>query len=254
MSNLSTRTVGMVIGALVGLAAVSPLVAQGGGPPAGGPGAAATTVITKVEADFLASQLTIHGMSFGTSPAVSIGVEAGAMMPLTVLGPSTETLIVTDLPGGLGPGSYMLIVEAGSGATTTGILDITLGTQGPQGDPGLDGQDGQDGAPGAPGLDGQDGQDGAPGAPGPQGDPGAIDLGRIYFRTTFLDEEARCDSGDKVLGGGGKCPGPPASIRFLNMSIPFVDNAGLHGWRVVCETPGLSRRLALEVWAVCIRP
>ena len=47
MSNLSTTSVGLVIGTLVGLAAVSPLVAQGGGPPAGGPGAAAVLLVFK---------------------------------------------------------------------------------------------------------------------------------------------------------------------------------------------------------------
>ena len=131
------------------------------GPPVGGPGAGATTLITKAIPDFTnldAPTITIFGVNFGSAPVVSVGDDVGTMMTLTTTSVS-DTLIVADLPVAIVPGSYMLIVEAGTGATNTGILDITVGTAGPQGSPGVDGADG---APGAPGPQGPEGPAGTP--------------------------------------------------------------------------------------------
>ena len=181
--------------ALFLLASVASAQGQGGGPPAGGPGAGATTVITKAVADFsnpALPQITIHGLNFGTSPLVTIGEDAGAMTSLTVVPLSAETLIVVELPASFGPGSYMLVVEAASGSSATGIIDITLGTQGPQGVPGLDGQDGQDG---------QDGAQGPPGASpwGLNGNDAFYTLGEVGIGTSNPNHQleiVRTDAGN----------------------------------------------------------
>ena len=98
-------------------------------PPAGGPGAGATTVITKAVPDFsnlAMPQVIIHGDNFGTTPVVSLGDVLGNFMLLTVVS-ATDTEIVADLPVVIEAGSYMLIVEAATGATSTGIIDVTIG-------------------------------------------------------------------------------------------------------------------------------
>ncbi len=102
--------------------------AWGQGPPTGGPGAGSMTFITKVELDVTSPMITIHGQNFGATPTVTIGDEMGMFSSLLDIMPIDDTLIEANLPAGLPPGSYMLVVAAGPGATTTGIFDITLGT------------------------------------------------------------------------------------------------------------------------------
>ena len=107
------------------IASVSSAFAQG--PPAGGPGAGSTTAITKVVPNFTIPEVTIDGQDFGTTPTVTLGDDLGGFVTL-VNTTVTDTRIVAMLPGSLDPGTYMLVVEAGNGATATGIMDVTLGT------------------------------------------------------------------------------------------------------------------------------
>lgn len=90
--------------------------------------------------------------------------------PLTVVSWS-ETEILAQLPAGIAPGTYRLVVVR-SGNPSEDAIDITLGAvgpQGPEGPEGAQGPMGEAGPPGLPGLPGEDGTDGAPGPAGPKG-------------------------------------------------------------------------------------
>ncbi|HEY2012186.1 MAG TPA: IPT/TIG domain-containing protein [Bryobacteraceae bacterium] len=84
------------------------------------------------------SLVTIDGAHFGTAPAVTLNGS-----PLTLVS-STDTQIVAQIPPGLAPGSYTLVVINGQNRQT-GTSVVTIGAVGPQGLPG---------APGAPGAQG----------------------------------------------------------------------------------------------------
>lgn len=99
------------------------------GPPAGGPGAGSQTVITKAVADVtdpIMPFITIDGMGFGTVPVVRLGQNFGTLVELTPLITAMDTLITAPLPVTITPGTYLLVVEAGPGASQTGIMDVTI--------------------------------------------------------------------------------------------------------------------------------
>ena len=105
------------------------------GPPAfpqgqGAGGGAQQTVITKaVDGLNGAAQpvLTIDGARFGTSPSVFLGTDTGGAVELDLLGPSTDTHIVALLPASLEAGTYLLLVQAGTAAPRTAMMDVTIG-------------------------------------------------------------------------------------------------------------------------------
>ena len=180
-------------------------VAQG--PPWGGPGAGAQTFITQAVPDFSNPQapvIDIDGKNFGATPMVQLGSTSGVILTLSIVPPSTNTFIRANLPPMIGPGSYLLIVQAANGASNTGILDITIGTVGPQGPPGQNGQNGAPGPPGPPGPAGPPGPPGPPGGSNPNiitnGNPcltTAIGVGALVNNTTGCYNEA---SGGGALG------------------------------------------------------
>ena len=132
------------------------------GPPVGGPGAGSSTLITKAMPDFTPSPptLTINGVGFGSNPQVSIGAALGILMDLTdSITFSDDNVITVNLPMNIQPGSYILVVEAGTGPTLTGILDVTIGAvgpEGPQGEQGEQGEQGNDGQDAVWGVNGND--------------------------------------------------------------------------------------------------
>ena len=100
-----------------------------GGPPGGGGGGAPQTVITKAVPDLtdaFAPVIFIEGAEFGTSPTVLLGEDMGTLVDLFVAS-SSDTSIMADLPMGLEPASYLLVVEAGAGPTQIGMMDVTIG-------------------------------------------------------------------------------------------------------------------------------
>ncbi len=70
--------------------------------------------------------ITIDGMGFGTSPVVSLGQDFGVLLELTPLVTATDTTITAPLPVTIAPGTYVLVVEAGGGASQTGIMDVAI--------------------------------------------------------------------------------------------------------------------------------
>ena len=126
----------------VGVSIASDVFAQGRGGSGGG-GAPQQTVITKAIADLnlTTPQVTIHGDNFGVTPTVLLGDVMGTQVVLVA--PSvSNTVIVAELPVTITAGTYTLTVQAGAGQNSTGIIDVTIGTQGLQGLPGTNGADG----------------------------------------------------------------------------------------------------------------
>lgn len=127
--------------------------------------------ITQTEVNTGANQIVITGVNFGTAlPTVTL-----ADGPLLVVS-SSPTQIVAELPPTLPPGTYLLKVSRGNGATQRDEIDVTVGSngpQGPQGDPGPPGPPGPQGEPGPVGPQGPAGPQGQTGPQGPAGPQGA---------------------------------------------------------------------------------
>jgi hypothetical protein len=95
-------------------------------------------VITKAEADLSDPDvpvILIEGEGFPgedfpeESPVVYLGEDIGALVELTVLS-ATDTSITAELPLGLAPATYLVVVEAESGHGGVGIMDVTIGVRG----------------------------------------------------------------------------------------------------------------------------
>jgi hypothetical protein len=103
-----------------------------------------------------------------SAPTVALGGE-----PLTVTS-FTDTTIEANLPTGIVPGTYLLVLAHGFFPAATFNLTVGGGgTQGEQGPPGPAGPAGPMGLPGLPGLPGATGATGPAGPSGPAGLPGA---------------------------------------------------------------------------------
>ena len=181
--------------------------------------------VTSAAANSTLSELSIQGANFGSAePKVFL-----AGVPLQVLFWS-PTSISANLPAGVQPGSYPLVVvrtsesngksvkkSAKAQLKASGWLDVTLGAVGPEGIPGETGATGSDGAPGAPGATGTagtDGNDGAAGATGSAGVTGAT--------------------------GTNGATGPPGLVAALGTSCPaglVVVGINLNG-TLACTSPG----------------
>ncbi len=126
--------------------------------------------VRQTEVNTATDQITITGVNFGTSlPAVTL-----AGTPLNIVS-STPTQIVADLPAGTQPGTYLLKVSRGNGASQKDEIDVAIGgggPEGPQGPQGPQGPPGPQGTMGAPGPQGPQGETGATGATGPAGPQG----------------------------------------------------------------------------------
>jgi hypothetical protein len=95
--------------------------------------------------------LTIRGIGFGTAaPHVAL-----AGVPLVVISSDGDE-IAAQLPAGIPPGSYLLVVARNPARTPYYLFDVTLGAAGPQGEPGPAGDRGPQGPPGPPGPPGPD--------------------------------------------------------------------------------------------------
>lgn len=143
---MRTSTLSTAIGAVF---AVATLVSV--------PSAAAKTqtVITVATMDLTAGELLLSGDAFGPDPEVYLGQSLGALSQLALVSHGNNEILAT-LPAGTSPGTYMVVVLAGSGNSKMATLDVTGGAVGPQGPAG------PQGPVGTPGADGADGDDGLP--------------------------------------------------------------------------------------------
>ena len=125
----------------------------------------------------------------GSSTLMILGSELGALEPTVVLGDETLLVLVHDplavvaeLPAGLEPGTYPLVVgvtreehgarELNRPKKLFATLDVTLGSVGEQGPPGPAGPAGPEGPEGPQGVPGPEGPEGPQGVPGPEGPQG----------------------------------------------------------------------------------
>jgi hypothetical protein len=114
--------------------------------------------INSAQVNLSTNTIAIIGSNFGNQlPEVSLDATS---LVVTVFGPAK---IQANLPVGLVPGSYRLVVTAGGVPPRFGSMDVTVGAVGPQGAPG---------PPGPPGLPGRTGPQGPAGVAGPAGSGG----------------------------------------------------------------------------------
>ncbi|MFH1724503.1 MAG: fibrinogen-like YCDxxxxGGGW domain-containing protein [Elusimicrobiota bacterium] len=127
-------------------------------------------VITRAAADLSAGTLIIEGKNFGAAPEVLFGAPGGALQDLqaalTAGGSIAAPLPTTE------PGTYLLIVRSGQGATQTATMNVTIGATGPEGPRGPKGDTGPAGPQGPEGPEGPAGPEGLPGPEGPIGPEG----------------------------------------------------------------------------------
>ena len=175
----------------------------------------AKPVIDSAVPNYSTNQLTISGSAFGTTtPTVKIDTVALSIVS------HTATQIVATLPSGIGSGSFLLSVAAGS---ATGTFDLTLGAAGPQGPQGPQGVQGPQGPAGA------QGPQGAQGAQGAQG-PAGISVG--YNGYNFASAAI---SGNFVAAGTGVIS--TAGVYYISGSATVQVAAGD---AVACEIDGVA--------------
>ncbi len=133
-------------------------------------------IINSAQANLLTNTIAISGRNFGNQQPV-VNLDATSLV-VTSFSP---TAIQANLPAGLAPGSYHLVVGSGREFPRFGLLDVTIGSvgpggpQGPAGPAGPQGSQGPQGSPGPQGVAGSAGPvgpAGAQGPPGPSGPPG----------------------------------------------------------------------------------
>jgi collagen triple helix repeat protein/IPT/TIG domain-containing protein len=128
-------------------------------------------VINRVEVDDAAGQVEINGLGFGADEPV-VTLEG---VPMTVLS-HNDTQVVTTLPAGTVPGTYLLrMLQANPNGPFGGRVHtdfhVTVGEEGPQGPQGVPGPVGPQGVPGPTGATGPAGPIGPQGPAGPNGLP-----------------------------------------------------------------------------------
>jgi hypothetical protein len=150
--------------------------------------------------------VTITGAGFGSTPAsVRLNRQMLAVQSWT------DTTIVALVPVSFGPGTQVLEVYRGTGASQYASLDLTIGNQGPQGIQGPQGPQGVPGPQGVQGIQGPQGFTGSPGAPGPQGIQGPagpsagsgyqVVIGTVNTPNAITAAFAQCPTGKVVVGG-----------------------------------------------------
>jgi collagen triple helix repeat protein/IPT/TIG domain-containing protein len=128
-------------------------------------------VINRVEVDDAAGEVEINGLGFGADEPV-VTLEG---VPMTVLS-HNDTQVVTTLPAGTVPGTYLLRMSQANpsgpfGGRVHTDFHVTVGEEGPQGPQGVPGPVGPQGVPGPTGATGPAGPIGPQGPAGPNGLP-----------------------------------------------------------------------------------
>lgn len=130
-----------------------------------------TLVITRVTVDQGTRRITIVGEDLARSyrqPTVSL---AGSRLRTIS---SSETQVVAEYAGTLGPGTYLLVVSNGPDRNERDSIDVSIGGGGSEGPAGPTGPMGPAGPMGPTGPQGTSGPQGPAGPAGPQGIPGAV--------------------------------------------------------------------------------
>src|ERR1700722_20147848 len=108
-----------------------------------------TVTINSAHVDLLANTIALSGKNFGQHPP-TVNLEENSLEVTSF----DETTIKANLPTGIAPGSYHLVVIANGVSPRSGSLDITVGNAGPAGPVGPTGPPGPRGPQGPPGPHG----------------------------------------------------------------------------------------------------
>jgi hypothetical protein len=111
-----------------------------------------------------AGKILIEGHNFVRGDDADLVVRLAEDV-LPIIGTPSATEIVTELPAGYPPGTYLLTVSRGRRCAKEGSFHLTIGAVGPPGPTGDQGEPGAAGEPGPPGP---------PGGKGDKGDPAAL--------------------------------------------------------------------------------
>ena len=217
-------------------------------------------VIQMASVDESRELLTIWGRHFGDrTPRVTL---AGNELVVLESGPEQ---IVAQLPAGIEPGTYRLVVSRGRrGGSEAGSFDLSIGGDdstgppGPAGPEGPPGPTGPEGPPGPLGPTGPTGPQGMPGVPGPTGPTGPtgpsgrdglsgyerVVLTRTLPPSAFTSIDVACPA-DKVVVGGGARSGTGSVITMD--SFPSLDTR----WTVLVRNTLLVEHDVLA-YAVCV--
>jgi hypothetical protein len=163
-----------------------------------GPSAAVAGLLVRIkeaQADFDLGQLRILGENFTRTANDRVYVTLSGEL-LTVVTQS-ETEVLAQLPAGIEPGTYRLVVVRDGLLPGIDAMDATLGAAGPTGPEGTQGPAGPTGPPGLDGLNGAPGATGPTGPTGPQGPTGpkgmnwrsAWDAGAQYVKDDAVQYE-----------------------------------------------------------------
>ncbi len=187
-------------------------------------------LIAEVWVDFNNNEIKIIGVNLdnGHMPFVTLGDDS---TPL-VLNSYAATEIVVVLPA-VPDGDYLLAVSTGPAVKNYDEYDLTIGAVGPQG---LQGEQGPPGPPGVLGFYTRH-----------------ADNCNDAIQTCYTYAEPKCDSGDKVTGGGWTATGAHASeLLLISRDGPTSDG---RGWRVdAYSSDGHldEEDLVLNVYAICV--
>jgi type VI secretion system secreted protein VgrG len=198
-------------------------------PTAAAAGSSVLLRIVEARADFEGGLLMVSGENFlrSTSDVVYVSL-SGQILPVIS---RTSAEIVAQLPAGIVPGTYRLVVVRSGLLPLADAMDVTLGGAGPRGEPGEPGPKGDRGDPGPQGIPGQKGEPGRPGADGATwltGDgPPPVTLvrpGDFYLDGTTGDVYYHLGRWTRVanIRGPKGSPGPPAAGARLETLAGLV--------------------------------
>lgn len=194
--------------------------------------------------DLAVGKILIEGHNFvhgdQVNPVVSL---AGETLP--IIGVPSATEIVTELPAGYQPGTYLLTVSRGSGSVSSGSFDLTIGAIGPPG------------PKGDPGAQGEQGLQGPMGPKGDKGDPAALPscpIGQVLVSAgpsqwqcrllcsgSFVDpltDPGNCGGCGLACSSGQACVS--GSCEWLASSCPCFTPQGLAQVASLCSVPPIA--------------
>jgi hypothetical protein len=200
-------------------------------------------IINSAQANLSTNTIAISGRNFGKQPP-EVMLDAATLV-VTSFSP---TSIQANLPLGLPPGSYHLIVVAGRGFQRLGSLDVTIGNtglegpQGPQGPPGVQGPQGPQGVAGAAGPVGPAGlainplqvallkwapYSGVTFSVGSEAAGVAFDGASIWVANGYANTVSKLRASDGANLGTFSVGGSPAGVAFDGANIWVINGAGV---------------------------
>src|SRR5262245_20549421 len=197
-------------------------------------------IVERAEVDPSAETLLIEGQKLLWRNDKDVLVTL-AGTPLVVLS-ATETDVLAQLPPGLEPGSYQLVVSRGAATVQNGSFDLTVGAVGPAGPPGPKGDMGDPGPQGLPGLPGPSGPPGLKGDPGVDGQSltwrGEFDCAASYAPRDVISYQGSAWITSSAVAGCVQPPFAPWELLARNGDVGPQGATGATGATGAAGSPG----------------